>query len=141
MDQVEKLFCNSLQKKSIQVKNDFSQQLPTIEASESQILIAFQKIFDNAIKFNQVEGLISVRTDRKDDMIFVIIEDTGIGINEKYLNKIFDMFFQVDRRTLEQQGLGLGLAIAKKYIELNQGSIAVESIPGEGTRFTITFKC
>ena len=65
------------------------------------------------------------------------MKDTGIGINDDDLPKIFDRFYQVDNSTTRQyEGSGIGLALVKELVELHRGSIVVQSIAGEGTCFT-----
>ncbi len=99
-------------------------------------------LINNAFKFT-VKGTISFGYDLKDGFLEFFVKDTGIGIPEEYLSKIFDRFYQVDSAISRQySGTGLGLSISKAYTELMGGRIWVTSHPGEGTefRFTIPFK-
>lgn len=66
----------------------------------------------------------------------ILISDTGIGIAEKSLDKIFDRFYQVDS-TDNQKGTGIGLALAKRIIEAHKGKISVRSMEGKGTTFVV----
>lgn len=96
-------------------------------------------LLDNAIKFNHPGGQIRVRASQVDDETQLEIEDTGIGIPMADLDKIFDMFYQVEEHTVRAQGgLGLGLAIAQRGVELHGGHISVESIIGQGSCFRVT---
>jgi signal transduction histidine kinase/DNA-binding response OmpR family regulator len=102
-------------------------------------------LLSNAFKFTAANGTIHlIITKRTVDRQFpsgsveIILKDTGIGIKENDLPKIFDRFYQVDSSTTRQyEGSGIGLALVKELVELHHGSIVVESIIGEGTCFTI----
>ena len=102
-------------------------------------------LLSNAFKFTATNGTIHlIITKSPSDKQFpvgavvIIVKDTGIGINDDDLPKIFDRFYQVDNSTTRQyEGSGIGLALVKELVELHHGSIIVESIAGEGTCFTI----
>ena len=101
--------------------------------------MAIEKIIDNAIKFTDKEKtIIKINTDKEKDSICIEIEDNGPGIAEHEFENIFKKFYQINRRTIEQQGAGVGLTISKAYIEANSGNISVESKEGEGSKFIIT---
>jgi len=105
----------------------------------SQILM---NLVSNGLKFTQDgEVRIIVNLERNEKSIcFVnfVVEDTGMGIAEKDLGKIFDKFVQIDRKEDDYQGAGLGLSIVKKLITLFGSEISVESKEGYGTKFTFT---
>ena len=119
---------------------DFAENVPqfiqTDKVRLSQILI---NLLSNALKFTK-EGTVSIYisiNEVRQNVVFEI-SDTGIGIPQKYIDKIFDKFTQVERNSDEQfQGTGLGLAIVKRFIELFKGNIAISSQVNKGT--TITF--
>ncbi len=100
----------------------------------------------NAIKFtHQGEVLVSVDAQEKSKdraILQFAIEDTGIGIEADQLEKIFEAFQQADMTTTREfGGTGLGLTISKQLIELMQGAIHVESLPGHGSKFQFTIEC
>lgn len=99
----------------------------------------FQNLIDNAIKYTQ-KGKVEVSIlDVHPDVTSVIIKDTGIGISEEYLPKIFSPFSQEETGyTRRFEGNGLGLALVKKYADLNSASVKVESRKGMGTTVTVT---
>ncbi len=96
----------------------------------------FWNLLINAIKFTPVGGTVTVRTSLKDDKIVVVeVRDTGIGLRESDIGRIFDPFSQVERR---RGGLGLGLAISRQLLEKHHGSIrAVSEGPGKGSTFIV----
>jgi signal transduction histidine kinase len=93
---------------------------------------------DNAVKYTPQGGAISVSLTRKDGFAIADVADTGIGIDPKDVSHIFDRFWRADKaRSREHGGAGLGLSIAKWIVDVHGGSIAVQSVPGKGSRFTI----
>jgi two-component system phosphate regulon sensor histidine kinase PhoR len=100
-----------------------------------QLLI---NLLDNAIKYTE-EGTIDVFCNKIEDKLVLRIKDTGIGIGNEHLSRIFERFYRVDKgRSRKQGGTGLGLSIVKHIVELYNGNIRVNSNPGEGTEFIIT---
>jgi signal transduction histidine kinase/Tfp pilus assembly protein PilF len=105
----------------------------------SQILM---NLVSNALKFTQ-NGEVRIKANlekREGTFCFVKfeVEDTGVGIAEKDLSKIFDKFVQIDRKEDDYQGAGLGLSIVKKLVTIFKSEIFVESEEGKGTKFTFT---
>lgn len=90
-------------------------------------------IFSNAIKYTPHNGKISIEIQHKEN-IQIVVNDTGVGIEEEHLSKIFDRFYRTDSSRASHAGsLGLGLAIAKSIMELHQGKISIESQIGKGS--------
>ena len=99
---------------------------------------AIYSILENSIVFNKINGLISIGARFDEESIFLSITDTGIGIEKKYLDKIFDKFFRIDSSlSYKVSGVGIGLYLAKKTIELHQGHLTVLSELNIGSTFTI----
>ncbi|HNB99837.1 MAG TPA: sensor histidine kinase, partial [Leptospiraceae bacterium] len=99
---------------------------------------AIYSILKNSIVFNKINGLISIGARFDEESIFLSITDTGIGIEKKYLDKIFDKFFRIDSSlSYKVSGVGIGLYLAKKTIELHQGHLTVLSELNIGSTFTI----
>ncbi len=93
-------------------------------------------LIDNAIKYTNEGGKIIVKTTKEGNNVFVTISDTGVGIPEESLPRIFERFYRVDKdRSREIGGSGLGLSIVKHILELHDSKISVESKLGEGTTF------
>ncbi|MGE5223299.1 MAG: ATP-binding protein [Omnitrophica WOR_2 bacterium] len=95
-------------------------------------------LVDNALKYNRPEGSVTITVHSENQSVIFQIVDTGIGIAAADLPKVFDRFFRVDKsRSRQQGGSGLGLAIVKKVVEDLQGTVSVESIPGQGSTFCV----
>lgn len=111
----------------------------TIYADAHHLQRALANILENALTYTPEDGMITLRSRREAAQIIVEIGDTGIGIPDSELPRIFDRFFRGDaaRSTLTGKS-GLGLAISKRIVMLHHGKIEVESRPNEGSRFTIT---
>ncbi len=92
----------------------------------------------NALKFTQKGGRVDLQVSREGDELVLRVADTGIGIPAKDLPNMFSRFFQVDSSSRRKyQGVGIGLALVKELTELHGGSVAVSSVEGQGTTFTI----
>ena len=99
----------------------------------------FINLIDNAIKYTE-KGEVFVALKQLDKEVIVKIKDTGLGIPKEHLDRIFERFYVVDKsRSKKLGGTGLGLSIVKHIVFLHNGRIDVESTPGEGTEFIITF--
>ncbi len=97
-------------------------------------------LLHNAVKFTPSGGEIKITLQDLDDTVYFTIRDTGIGIPEQDLPKIFDRFYRVDKaRSRMEGGSGLGLSICKYIVDRHHGTIDVESKLGEGTKFKIRF--
>ena len=121
--------------------------LDTDIITDSSILILeddlYQIIFnlsENGIKYNVPGGSLTIGLKRVHDNAVLTVSDTGMGIPEDSLDKIFDRFYRVDKaRSRQTGGSGLGLAIVREMVERNRGSITVKSTFGQGTTFTLVF--
>ncbi len=95
---------------------------------------------DNAIKYNHEGGEVSVNVMNEENDVVLTVTDTGIGIPEEHLDRIFERFYRVDKsHSKEVGGTGLGLSIVKHAVALQKGEIKVSSQPGIGTSFAVTF--
>ena len=96
-------------------------------------------LIDNALKFTDVGGEISLSCIKSASTIVLAVEDNGIGISKGDIPKIFDRFYQVEKSRTANEGSGLGLSIAKWIVEAHQGTIKVTSEPNKKTRFEMIF--
>ena len=110
-----------------------SDQLPKIEVDKDMIKRVFVNLAVNGIQaIEEKGGTLKVSTKKTDGFIEVSFQDKGIGIKNENFRKLFTHFF-----TTKAQGMGVGLAICKRFAELHDGSIKVESEEGEGSIFTV----
>ncbi|MGB3635395.1 MAG: ATP-binding protein [Rubrobacteraceae bacterium] len=110
----------------------------TVYGDETQLTSMFNNLVDNAVKYTQTGGRVEVTGDSTDEEVVVSIADTGIGIPEQKLARIFERFYRVDKdRSKATGGTGLGLSIVRHVAENHGGRVTVESASGEGSTFTI----
>jgi signal transduction histidine kinase len=110
-----------------------------IVGDERKVKQVLLNLLSNAVKFTPEGGRIGLRASRKDGAVEIAVTDTGIGIAPEDQAAIFEEFRQVGHdETRKQEGTGLGLTLAKKFVELHGGRIWVESAPGQGSTFTFT---
>ena len=108
-------------------------------ADENMVEIVLRNIITNAIKYTPRNGKVIIYTNIEDGFLRCSIKDGGIGIEEENLDHIFDLEKKLNRNGTEgERGTGLGLVLAKEFIEINGGKIYAESRPREGSTFTFT---
>lgn len=124
-------------KKTI-LKKELDPQLAHIEADRHKFKQILFNLISNAMKFSKEDGgIIIISTKKEGDMAKISVSDTGIGIREEDISKLFQKFGQLDSGlSRKYNGAGLGLAITKQLVELHEGKIMVESKYGEGSNFT-----
>jgi signal transduction histidine kinase len=106
---------------------------------KTPIKSVFLNLISNALKYQQKEQALIIRITSKTlgDRVQITVEDNGIGIEQEYFQKIFDLFSRLHPKS-EYAGVGLGLAICKKVITQHGGEIWLESTPGKGSKFHLT---
>jgi signal transduction histidine kinase len=124
-------------KKKVKIKMDVQQG--SLKADRMGLQEMIMTIMDNSVKYTPSGGKVEISSKTEGRKIVVKISDTGIGVDKKDISHIFDRFYRVDqsRSKVEAPGFGLGLSIAKRIVELHNGSIEVASIKGKGSVFTI----
>ncbi|MFA9458388.1 ATP-binding protein [Halalkalibacter sp. AB-rgal2] len=124
--------------KEIHFQIDVSESFPSILADEHRLTQILFNIIHNAIKYTEV-GTITITADREDNQALIHISDTGIGISNEEIERIFQRYEQGDYSTaVVGGGIGLGLSITKQLVELHGGTVSVQSIRGKGTTFTFS---
>jgi signal transduction histidine kinase len=112
---------------------EIQRHLPLVNADKEKIGYVIKNLLDNALKYSN-NGVITCRAYLKDDMVWVTIEDKGIGISQEDLPQIFDRFYRIERQeTAHIAGTGLGLSSARYIVESHHGRIEVTSRLGKGT--------
>jgi heavy metal sensor kinase len=124
------------EKNHIKINTAFTENV-NIPGDESTLTEAFLNIIKNAIRYNVAGGTVEISVSKDNSQTKVMIKDSGIGIKEGDLERIFDRFYQVDT-SRSSEGTGLGLSIAKAIIEAHGGKISVESKLSKGSCFIIT---
>ncbi|MFY0696650.1 MAG: HAMP domain-containing histidine kinase [Balneola sp.] len=134
--QVLALYHHNIESKNIKLVTHNLEQ--SIHADEGSYSFVTRNILHNAIKFTPENGSIFIDLTKKGDRTITIIEDTGVGINKENLNKILNTKEWVTTMgTDNEKGTGFGLKAAAKYIEIMDGKLQIESVPGKGTKVII----
>ena len=142
---VEMIVANIASAMMIEAKNQgltletsFQRPLPNILADQARMEQVIANVISNAVKYNRPGGRVEVSAFVEGDQVAVRVKDTGIGIPQEDIPRLFERFYRVDKaRSRERGGTGLGLAIAKEIVEQHNGTIQVESQLDQGTAVTI----
>jgi PAS domain S-box-containing protein len=111
----------------------------SLHMDESQIEHVFHHLIENALAHTPAGGEISIRASRSVDGVVIEVSDTGAGIAEDQLSRVFEPFYRGDdARTINEAGVGVGLTIARLIVEAHQGTIELSSTVGQGTTFRIS---
>jgi PAS domain S-box-containing protein len=122
--------------------------LPTVQADATQMRQLLQNLIGNSLKFHKpgepskirIHGALTSASGASDGVCQLVVEDNGIGFDEKYLDRIFTVFQRLHSRT-EYEGTGVGLAICRKIVHRHGGEITARSAPNEGAAFLVTLPC
>src|SRR5439155_24477104 len=110
--------------------------LDEVEADERKVKQVVFNLLSNAVKFTPDGGRVELSARRVDGGVEVAVRDTGVGIAPEDLGHVFDEFRQVGRAESKAEGTGLGLPLAKRFVELHGARIWVESAVGQGSTFS-----
>ena len=121
--------------KEISMFADIEKDLPLVNADIALIERVMQNLMDNALKFTPEKGTIKIGVQQKQKAIEVYISDTGKGISQEELPHVFERYHQAKKSAEKSNGAGLGLAIAKKIMEIHDANLTVKSTLGDGTEF------
>lgn len=137
---LQKEFSFKAKAKGLELNFVTPDETPLIKGDRYSVSNIFVNLLDNAVKYTE-KGKIDVITSKSVDSILqVSIQDTGVGISEEFMQNIFKPFMQEERGyTRRYEGNGLGLALVKKYCDLNGVKISVESEKGSGSKFILSF--
>ena len=139
IERVVRMLSGLAEKNGIVINLSLDDDSPILILEDDLYQIAFNLV-ENGIKYNTPGGKLTISLLRSEDNAVLQVSDTGVGIPPEALPHVFERFYRVDKaRSRKSGGSGLGLAIVKNMVERNQGQISVESTPGQGTVFTVTF--
>ncbi|MBQ2819935.1 MAG: HAMP domain-containing protein [Clostridia bacterium] len=122
----------------ITLSSDLPERLPEILGDKTRLEQVILNLVSNAVKYNRAGGSVTVSGGIIDKKVFIRVEDTGLGIPEEDIGRLFERFYRVDKaRSRQRGGTGLGLAISKEIAEHHGGTITAESVYGTGSTFTL----
>jgi PAS domain S-box-containing protein len=123
---------NEIRDRNILVEQELRSDLPLLEVDRNQLKQAFYNVIKNAFQAMQQDGLLSIRTDLENDWVAITFADSGGGISQESMSKIFEPYF-----TTKASGTGLGLLIVRRIVQEHGGEIDLVSDEGKGLVFTI----
>lgn len=137
IDETLSIFWDVAAKKHINITHEVDENIAVLVNKDrlKQMLI---NLIDNGIKYNTENGGVHIKAFKSEGTVTIIVKDTGIGIHEEHISRIFERFYRVDKgRSRNMGGTGLGLSIVKHVVNLYSGDIKVNSEPGKGSEFVI----
>ena len=138
IEHVTRIFKPLLYERGLELISKVTGPPPVINGDAFRLEQLLINLIDNAFKYTE-KGTITLTTATGDDSIEITVEDTGIGISQEHLPRLFERFYVVDKsRSKKCGGTGLGLSIVKHIVLLHNGDIQVESVLGIGTKFIVT---
>lgn len=140
LKEIQDMLIGKLRKKEISLEIQVPETSVFIEGESDRIKQVFINLITNALAYTPNGGLVTAIVRENEETVDIIVQDNGIGIEEKELPRIFERFYRIDKaRSRDSGGTGIGLAIVKHIVEVHKGKINVESKLGTGTTFTVTF--
>lgn len=126
--------------KPVKIINQIPEDFPPVFADENRVIQIVFNLLHNAVKYTN-EGQVTIRAFVKDGRAFIVISDTGVGMDDDMLKRLFHPYEQANfSKTMIEGGFGLGLSISKQLVELQGGKLEVSSVLGEGSEFTFSLE-
>jgi len=142
VDEVIDLMQPLAQQRSVALQSGTAGALPRVEADREELVRLFTNLISNAIKYNRPDGTVTIAVESEGPYVKVRVMDTGVGISEEGLRKLFGEFFrEKTTATRDVTGTGLGLSIVKRIVDFYHGRVDVQSKLGEGSTFTVWLPC
>jgi len=129
----------AIQNKNIKMTNDVEKNIDWF-AEKEMLKIIFRNLLTNAIKFTPSEGTISVSSVLNDDIAYIIVKDSGIGMSKETLEKVNARQYYSSKGTSNEKGSGFGLMLVRDLIHRHNGELLIESEPGRGSTFVVKFR-
>jgi two-component system phosphate regulon sensor histidine kinase PhoR len=122
----------------ISLRVEMPSEVPKMTADPEGMRDLLSNLLSNAVRYTPREGSVTFSMSEKGGSLMVEVVDTGIGIEEEALNRVFDEFFRSEAaRSFAEEGSGLGLSIVKAVVDQHHGTISVESVVGKGTHVRV----
>ena len=129
-----------LEQKGFKFNLEKDETIPILKIDEEAFSEALVNLVDNAVKYSDQLKVITVRTGKENDYVFIEVEDKGIGIPQKDQKKIYEKFFRVSSGNVHNvKGSGLGLSIVKHIMDAHNGRIELTSELNRGSKFRLVF--
>jgi two-component system sensor histidine kinase HydH len=132
IQEVKALMADAIKEKGVGLEERLDLNLPAIEADPNQLKQVLLNLVKNALEATDKKGKIRLSSGTQDAQVWFAVQDTGKGIPEEFLEKIFHPFY-----TTKDKGTGLGLAVINKIVSDHHGTITVDSVAGSGSTFTV----
>ena len=125
---------------NLEFKLDLPSEISPVAVDKELMRVAINNLLTNAIKYSNPGGVVTLSAEETETSVRITVKDTGIGIDSREVDKIFEKFYRSDSSEVRKQvGHGMGLALAREIIQLHQGTLSVTSALGVGSDFTIEF--
>ncbi|HWN44240.1 MAG TPA: ATP-binding protein [Thermoanaerobaculia bacterium] len=132
------VLADAARERQVRIELEVDEEVPALSGDPEGIERLVVNLLDNAVKYNRPEGSVSIRLSQADGYALLEVSDTGIGIPQDALSRIFERFYRVDKgRSRDEGGTGLGLAIVKHVAQTHGGQVEVESRIGKGSTFRV----
>jgi PAS domain S-box-containing protein len=137
IEEVQRVLSPLSAEKNISIESNIEQGLKTTIADRVKLKQILYNILNNAIKFSSEGGKVKITAELREDMVEISVKDEGLGIHEVDYERVFQPFVQIDESISKKYGgVGLGLALVKRFVELHGGMVWVKASPGKGSTFT-----
>lgn len=133
-----KAFMETAERNKVFIHNKITDGLPKVKADFDKIQWVVNNLLSNALKYTNRGDTIILNATVEEEFVVLSVQDTGEGIPEEYIGRIFDKFVRVEGRDIEIRGTGLGLSVAKEIVNSHGGTIQVTSELNQGSTFTFT---
>ena len=138
LQDILKLFTQNIKNKSIQISANIPKGIMAY-CDANLVKIIFRNLISNAIKFSHEEGIVTISFEKKDEQIIIYVEDKGVGMHPEQIKRMEkNKGIESTRGTFYEKGTGLGLPLVKELVEINKGTLGIQSKPGKGTAITFS---